>query len=939
MARRISRPSGTTQPKAPKQKRTSAAQKRSLNAFSLAGAEEAEDVRIPAHRLGQLEDDEARHPKRRRIEDEEEDDESEKEQARRERYGSISEGEDSEGNTWKMGYVSADDDSEIDSDEAFGESDEERFADFTFRASSKNRKRPQKKARDEKDINLDEDDEQMGSDSDDSSLGEDAVDLATMLDNYKEGSDSEDDESAGSGDEESEGSDDASSEDEDSDAEEDEDQDKEKITQLHDLISSMQPQEMSKSKQSRGVDRYEHQPMSAFGITANKKLTIDDLLPTIADPAMRKSLKSMAKDKPAKGALGKLEAPLPKRKQDHMDRVAANEKAKETLDRWVETVKQNRRAEHLQFPLRDPNASEPFGKTKLLPADATTPLNDLESTVQNILRESGLVSADGKADEEAIKHFEELQEKKMSVDEVLAARADLRRQRDLLFREEIKAKRLKKIKSKSFRRVHRKDRERAAQQEKDALAAAGLYDSDEDRDKNDRRRAEERMGAKHRESKWAKAMKESGRSVWDEDARGGIVEMARRNEELRRRIEGKTIHDEASDIGSEFDDDEDDDSDDDETARKKINSTLSRLQDADRDAGSGSTLGSLKFMQRAEAAKKAENDAAIAELRKELDGDSGSSDSDAEAGPSAGRMKFGPASEIAPGVILKSQRNEFEEPDASDQEKEQGQTDDVVVTEKRQKKGSRAQPLRNAAKEKPEKHDYVELVVEDNPWAPTVAPGKGKKSKSTSSAEKMGPSTDVLLPTPNGSKPKATANGARPTRTKEAVDIRLTEDANESDSSDDGLTDAMKRNHALVQQAFAGTDLAEDFSKEKQTTIADEDDKVVDNTLPGWGNWAGEGVSKREKAKGKGRFLTKVEGIRPEARKDARLKNVIVNEKRVKKNAAYLASTLPFPFTDRDEYERSIRMPMGREWSMDKPKPRVMVKPGKVIAPLEKPLL
>jgi U3 small nucleolar RNA-associated protein 14 len=58
----------------------------------------------------------------------------------------------------------------------------------------------------------------------------------------------------------------------------------------------------------------------------------------------------------------------------------------------------------------------------------------------------------------------------------------------------------------------------------------------------------------------------------------------------------------------------------------------------------------------------------------------------------------------------------------------------------------------------------------------------------------------------------------------------------------------------------------------------------------------------------------------------------------------YLASTLPFPFTNRAEYEKSIRMPIGTEWNVkrtyqENTKPRVLVKPGMIVTPMEKPLV
>ena len=92
----------------------------------------------------------------------------------------------------------------------------------------------------------------------------------------------------------------------------------------------------------------------------------------------------------------------------------------------------------------------------------------------------------------------------------------------------------------------------------------------------------------------------------------------------------------------------------------------------------------------------------------------------------------------------------------------------------------------------------------------------------------------------------------------------------------------MLTNHDLVKRAFAGDDVVADFEREKQETIEEEGDKVIDNTLPGWGSWTGAGISKKQQKRQK-KFLTKVEGIKPEQRKDARLGHVIINEKRTKK--------------------------------------------------------
>jgi len=344
--------------------------------------------------------------------------------------------------------------------------------------------------------------------------------------------------------------------------------DADKLSALQDLVSSIQPKSTGPSgPQERLPDAQESSAPSDFGFNPKRKLTVADLLPTVSnsDPRLKKSVKLLdSRNLKASGRRNgvptKLEVPLPKRQQGRLDRAAAYQKSKETLDRWIDTVKHNRRAEHLSFPLIDPTAAAVQGVNRLLPTSHSQPLNDLESEIQNILQDSGLTSSHDKSQEDQIQAFEELQTNKMSLDEVQARRAELRKARELLFREEVRAKRIKKIKSKSYRRVHRKQREWAQQEERDAFAAAGVQLSEDEHERNDRRRAEERMGARHRESKWAKGVKDSGRAAWDEDARTGVTEMAKRGEELRRRIEGKKAGNEdenGSDSASETSDDDD----------------------------------------------------------------------------------------------------------------------------------------------------------------------------------------------------------------------------------------------------------------------------------------------------------------------------------------------------------------------------------------------
>jgi len=62
-----------------------------------------------------------------------------------------------------------------------------------------------------------------------------------------------------------------------------------------------------------------------------------------------------------------------------------------------------------------------------------------------------------------------------------------------------------------------------------------------------------------------------------------------------------------------------------------------------------------------------------------------------------------------------------------------------------------------------------------------------------------------------------------------------------------------------------------------------------------------------------------------------------------KQNDQFLSSSLPFPFESQQQYERSLRIPVGPEWTTKETfqaatKPRVIVKQG-IIAPMSKPMV
>ena len=573
-----------------------------LDAFAIAESE------TPAKKKGIRTRDLDPEPeqKRRRPQDPEEDEDldggagpenSRSKRRKTDRDGedsSLDGGSDSEGNEWRVGLGDDDDDSEIDSDDAFGESDEERFEGFAFRGSSSAKKTGNAPS-----------DKDQGED-DDESLGEDAIDLAQALDEVSD----EDELSVGSGSKSEDEESAPDMPDTDDDDEDEDDDDLGKYDALQSLVAGL----------DGGGAQDDVLPK------ASAKVDLQDLgLSGVKDRNIQKSLKLLRKEEKATkpGSTKKLDVPLARRQQDRLHRIAASEQANKTLDRWTDTVKQNRRAEHLIFPLPDLLPGAGLDSGDLRPLNRKNAGTELESTILSIMEESGLGPSAKPPPEEQQGNDEE--KAGLSKTELQSLWTERRRARALESREQARAKRIKKIKSKSFRRIQRRKamKEVAAMEGSDA-EGGDQVDSDEEREAQHVRRATERMGARHRDSKWAKLAKNTGRAAWDDDFRAGLKDMARRDEDLRRRVEGRGD-------GSDEDGDASDASgSDDGDTRQRLLRELDEVEAIDPDEPV-SNIMKMPFMQMADAERKRLNDESIARIRRELARDDGESDEEEEA--------------------------------------------------------------------------------------------------------------------------------------------------------------------------------------------------------------------------------------------------------------------------------------------------------------------
>ncbi|CAK9437532.1 uncharacterized protein LODBEIA_P19100 [Lodderomyces beijingensis] len=618
--------------------------------------------------------------------------------------------------------------------------------------------------------------------------------------------------------------------------------------------------------------------------------------------------------------------PLPKRIQQRNDRSAAYNLANKEVSKWSDTVQQNRQAEVLKFPMQQPDTFNDSANA-FRPSVSNANANDkssseLEKRVNDVLLKSSLV------DDKKEATFEEIAVAKLSPEEMLKRTNELRLMRELMFRDERRAKRLKKIKSKQYHKI--KKRERMRNQEL-VDEAEEVSDNDED---HDARRAEERMSLRHKtQSKWAQSMIKSGLSK-DASNREELEEMLRQGERLREK-QLRTSN------GDEDGDDENVD-------------VIEREYENDDDLGDevrtkmGKGVMAMDFMKNAERKKREENMKTLEQLRKlengEDDGlDLFQNDSGAvNVVKNQGRRVYNPSAVDNSGIneqVLK----EVEEDHAGGLEKK---IDKVNVVEKKRKQGDEpAGETSNTATNKAKA--AVVDTDESNPWLaadPETSQSKQKSSKVSvvdEGSSKFAKAAAKIAK--QKQKQRKDKENETLIDTNDTLAVNgIHDDAGDNSDIETSAVPQMFKQKELIKEAFVGDDVVAEFENEKKRMIEDEDDKEEDLTLPGWGDWVGGGANSKPNRK-KQKFVRKIDGVvQKDKRKDKNLQNVIINEKLNKKNLKYQSSDVPYPFETREQYERSLRMPVGQEWTSRETHqrltmPRVITKQGMVIDPLKAP--
>ncbi|EPS65570.1 hypothetical protein M569_09206 [Genlisea aurea] len=639
------------------------------------------------------------------------------------------------------------------------------------------------------------------------------------------------------------------------------------------------------------------------------KIDINDLLDPLHGKKgfseLRKRLNQMEKK-----AVTTLK-PLPKADQERLERKAAYQHTKNDISKWEPLVKRNREAPTLYFD-EDSNIGYSFiGDI----AAEFEPRTEFEKSIASLI---GQREVDEAIVEDGTRNLEL---NKVDIEEVKARKDRLAKMRSLLFRHEVKAKRIKKIKSKTYHRLLKKDRRKAtaAAIEMDSGAAKELAM------KQEFKRAEERMTLKHKNSsKWAKRILQRGLDKQDEATREAFGDQLNQHAALTRKM--NSMKESSSDESSDDDSGTMSDISGQDVQSRLLNKAREKtlkLLEPDEELPKSGVL-SLPFMERAlkkkQDAAEQEVQLTLAELESSLNNNS---EDNTLPSVATGRRVFGATKRVVEEISDHPKSDNFYDTDTDD---DGAPEEDLREGYRNEKSSGNVDIDPNILREAfdivgthtvPESRDEVKQTYEVSYLA------------SDDSWKKTGRASDDILPL--NKIEDDTVNG---------ITIEENGDGSGTDDDDDEMVDGIltsgpKSSYTLpsqaelIQRAFAGDDVEEEFKKDKEAVLNCEiPEPEQPSLIPGWGQW-----TDIQRKRGVPPWMTKehdaakkkrLESLKK--RKDAQLKNVIISEKLDKKAEKLQTKALPYPFTSGEVFEQSIRMPIGPEFN-----------PVSAVGPLNRP--
>ncbi|XP_043075967.1 U3 small nucleolar RNA-associated protein 14 homolog A isoform X2 [Puntigrus tetrazona] len=651
--------------------------------------------------------------------------------------------------------------------------------------------------------------------------------------------------------------------------------------------------------------------VSEFFVNADgtgENVNLSDLLGTVektsgASNKTKKQLRSLQNSK------GTLELPLNKQETEKIQRSIAYEKTTNEVSQWKSIVVQNQKAEQIVFPLNQESSGPKRMEQVVAGWKSQTPL---EQEIFRLLRNNSQPVNDP-----VLTHVEEESLKAMSLEEAKIRRAELQKTRALQSYYEAKAKREKSIKSKKYHKIQKKARRKDFLKNFEEMVKTNPEGALEELKKMELSRMQERMSLKHQNSgKWAKA--KAIMAKYDDSARKAMQEQLQMNKDLTQKI--VVLSDDEHESNEEALETVPDFVNDPEPIIDSVNPWMrGKLTHEEPEVSCVTT----------EEPQTEEQENEEEELIEEFERKRKLRQADEEDLIPTEEQK--PESEVVEeNVVEVSDEEEEEEEDEEEEDVSEFNTLFRLMRSEKTHEGPKQTPRELNTGVQEDKEDFLnegqtrlrsiedlEVLAEDVDPHPTAAPSLPQTAVGEATSE------------PPIKKRREIDLKEVLTKDAKAVKIPLLPTVVEEEGHDEQIS--------IIKEAFAGDDVVSDFIKDKKKEEDDGKPKVVDLTLPGWGEWGGVGL-KPSPWKRK-RFMIKTAPLPP--RKDRKLPDTIISETRDASVAAHQVGQVPFPFQNTAQFESCIRTPIGSTWNTQgvvkkMTKPKVVTTLGAIIEPMVK---
>ncbi|NXL04689.1 UT14A protein, partial [Mesembrinibis cayennensis] len=654
---------------------------------------------------------------------------------------------------------------------------------------------------------------------------------------------------------------------------------------------------------------------------AGEKLVLSELLQPIRPKSALSSVKKELTRVKQKKAV---ELPLSKEEAKRVVREAAYVRTSKDVGKWQQVVLQNRRAEQLVFPLKQEIATVVPLEQVASAWKARTPL---EQEIFGLLHKTQQPITDPLLTPEEAASLQA-----MSLEEARQRRAELQKARAVQSYYEAKARREKKIKSKKYHRVLKKSKRRKALKEFELLHKSDPEAALAKLEELEQLRMQERMSLKHQnKGKWARSR--AIMAKYDLEARKAMQEQLAKNKELMQKVRVELPEEEPGDAPEE------------DLASVTLPTIPAGASGANpwmlgkpsgpaeepevqESLGDVAVPGAVESKEETSEEEMSEEEALLQDfaqkrhMRQQRAGSPEGQGEELAAPGSAGlgkRKGTEAASELAGNSPIHPVCAE-EQASAGLEQPPQAQ-EEVLLSEQLGRVRTMEDVEALASEERVEEQEQPAAARAEKPAA--------ARAEKRVQQQEGGRAGDRHAKKPPAKKKKKIISlqavlAGKPQEVQcPSLPVVMEEEEGGIDQ------------RGVITEAFAGDDVVADFRREKRKAEEAGKPQPVNLVLPGWGEWGGTGL--KPSTKKIKRFLLKPPPAPP--RKDRHLPHVIMSEQRNIHAAAHQVSELPFPFERHQQFEHSIRMPVGPTWNTQRAfqkltAPRVITRAGHIIQPI-----